>query len=260
MPPTEVIAVRAAVLPTSPADPAWKNAPAFTAPLVLQDMVEPRLLLSSTPAVQVQALTDGARIAFRLTWTDSTQNDLPGAARFIDACAVQLPAEVSPNVPAPQMGEVGMPVEITYWSAAWQASVNGRPDSIQAYYPNASVDHYPFQAPSLAPGSEAQDAMMRRYAPAHAVHRLEHPADRPVQDLRAEGPGTITPLPETRSNGAGTWAAQSWSVVITRALPAALQGQARSQVAFAVWNGAQQEVGARKMRSVWIPLSIGGGA
>jgi len=255
---TEVVAQRVAALPASPDDPAWKNVPAFTAPLILQDMVEPRLLVASTPSVDVQALTDGSQVSFRLTWTDSTMNDLPGAARFMDACAVQLPSLAGANVPAPQMGETGGRVEMTYWSAAWQADVDGRPDSIQALYPNAAVDHYPFDAASLPRGSAEQLAMEKRYAPARNAKRIEHPADRPVQDLIAEGPGTITPVEETRSSGRGRWTGMKWGVVITRPLPTALAGQPRTQVAFAVWNGAKEEVGARKMRSVWIPMSVGG--
>jgi len=255
---TEVVAMKTAKLPATPADPAWKEVPAYDAALVVQDLVEPWLMASSTPTVRVQALTDGERVAFRLSWVDSTLDDLPGAGRFTDACAVQLPQVTGANVPAPQMGESGMPVEITYWSAAWQARANGRGDSIQVYYPNASIDHYPFEARSLAIGSPEQLEMAKRYAPARAANRNEHPLDRPVQDLLAEGPGTLTPMRETRSNGSGTWKASRWSVVITKPLPEVLRGQARSQVAFAVWNGKRQEVGARKMRSVWIPLALGG--
>jgi ethylbenzene dehydrogenase len=257
-PATEVAAVRRAALPSTPDDPAWRDIPAYAAALLPQDMVEPRLLTPSTPQVQVQAATDGTRIAFRLAWTDSTMNDLPGASRFIDACAVQLPAENGPNLPAPQMGETGGRVEITYWSAAWQARAHGRPDSIQALYPNAKIDHYPFEAAPLGHGTPEQQEMAKRYAPARAANRPEHPADRAVQDLIAEGPGTLTPAPETRSTGEGSWAKGMWAVVVIRPLPDALRGQPRSQVAFAVWNGSKQEVGARKMRSVWIPLSMGG--
>ena len=43
--------------------------------------------------------------------------------------------ENEPTVPAPQMGEAGRSVEITYWSAAWQAIVDGRGDTIQDVYP-----------------------------------------------------------------------------------------------------------------------------
>ena len=35
--------------------------------------------------------------------------------------------------------------------------------------------------------------------------------------------------------------------------------QTPTQIAFAVWEGSQQEVGARKMRSVWVPLVMQGG-
>ena len=253
---SEVLAVHSQQLPSDPTDAAWKSAPVHTAALVLQDMVEPRLLAASTPSVRVQAITDGVSVAFRLAWTDSTRDDAPATSQFVDACAVQLPQLAGSDLPAPQMGESGRSVEMTYWSASWQAEVNGRGNSIQDLYPNAAVDHYPFEAPTLEPGAPAQQEMERRYAPAKASNRLQHPADRPVQDLFAEGPGTITPAPETRSNGQGRWAKQNWEVVLVRPLPDTLLGQPNSQVAFAIWNGSRDEVGARKMRSVWIPLTL----
>ena len=39
----------------------------------------------------------------------------------------------------------------------------------------------------------------------------------------------------------------------------ALEREVGSQVAFAVWQGAHGEVGARKMRSAWIPLALEAG-
>lgn len=260
-PPVEVDAARVTTLPAGPADAAWKSVPAYTAALLPQDMVEPRLLQPSTPTVNVQALTDGTSVAFRLVWTDDTKDDLPGTARFVDACAVQLPAAASANVPAPQMGEAGGTVEISYWSAAWQAIVDGRPDTLAAIEPHASVDHYPFEAASLAEGSKDQKDMALRYAPARALGGASRPAaGKSVQDLRAEGSGTITPAAETRSAGKGVRDASGWQVVIVRPLPDGLRGQPRSQVALAIWDGSHGEVGPRKMRSVWIPLALGGGA
>ena len=32
----------------------------------------------------------------------------------------------------------------------------------------------------------------------------------------------------------------------------------RTAIAFAVWEGAAREVGARKMRTIWVPLSVRG--
>lgn len=256
-PSAEVVAARRAALPSDSSDRAWRDAPVFTAALVPQDMVEPRLLEPSTDKVLVRALFDGTSIAFRLEWADPTENDVPGLARFSDACAVQLPVTIAADVPAPQMGETQRPVEIVYWRAYWQSMVDGREDTIKALFPNATVDHYPFEAAALQAGSEAQREMAQRYAPARALgNAMAGPRRQPVQDLVAEGPGTIRAAPETRSVGAGKRTDQGWSVVLTRPLPKGLDPGGRTQVAFAVWQGERQETGARKMRSVWVPLQI----
>ncbi len=259
-PPAEITAVYRPAVPDGPEDSAWQTAPAFPATLILQDMVEPRLLEKSTPEVRVQAIADGKRIAFRLEWADETRDDLPGVGRFSDGCAVQLPARFERDVPAPQMGEPGRPVEITYWRAAWQAALDGREDSIKALYPGAAVDHYPFQAPSLKPGSDAQREMELRYALARALgNPMAGPRQRAVEDLVAEGPGTLRRSSQQFSTGRGVRTATGWAAVLSRPLPAWLKPGGRAQVAFAVWQGSHEETGGRKMRSVWFPLHLQGG-
>lgn len=258
-PATEVVAVSRPTLARDPGAPEWASVPEYRTALLLQDMVEPRLLQPSTPEVRVKAMTDGTRMTFRLEWPDPTTNDLPGPGLFSDACAVQLPAATKPDVPAPQMGEAGRPVEITYWRAVWQAVVDGRPDTINAIHPAASIDHYPFEAPSLPKGSPEQEAMAERYAPARALaNHMAGPREKPVEDLVAEGPSTLRPAAATRSDGRGARAADGWAVVLTRPLPDGLAPGARTEVAFAVWDGEDQEAGARKMRSGWVPLRVEG--
>lgn len=253
----EVVAVSTAALPSDAADAAWQSAPEHVAPLLLQDLVEPRLMKPSTTGVRVRALSNGRDVAFRIEWTDASADDLPGAGRFPDACAVQVPQKADVNAPDPQMGQQGRAVEIAYWRADWQATVNGRDDSIQALYPNATVDHYPFQARPLAPGSEAQQQMARRYAPADAVgNRRGGLRTSPVEDLIAEGPGTLSPAAATTSRGRGTRTPDGWAVVLTRRMPDGLGPGGRTQVAFAVWEGAAKESGSRKMRSAWVGLSM----
>jgi len=253
----EVIAVRMTQLPATPDDAAWGNVPVFTAALLPQDMVEPRLLQPSTDKVDVRAVTDGQRIVFRLEWADATKDDIPGLGKFSDACAVQLPVTTAADVPAPQMGEAQRPVEITYWRAFWQSTVDGREDSVQALFPNATVDHYPFEAASLEKGSAAQTEMAKRYAPARALgNTMAGPRDRPVQDLVAEGPGTIRPAEKQQSDGRGVRTKAGWRVVLSRPVPTGLESGHRTQVAFAVWEGTHQEGGSRKMRSVWVPLLL----
>jgi len=256
-PTPEVVAISRAALPADPNDAAWPSAPEHVTPLLLQDLVEPRLMTASTKEVRVRAFANGQQIAFRLEWADTVANDLPGAGRFIDACAVQLPQKADVNAPDPQMGQPDKGVDITYWRSDWQASVDGRDDSIQALYPNATVDHYPFLAPSLEPGSDAQQQMARRYAPADAVgNRRGGRRQLAVEDLVAEGPGTLSPAAATTSVGRGVRTRTGWAVVITRKLPDGLSLRSRTQVAFAVWEGSAEEAGSRKMRSGWVGLSM----
>lgn len=260
---TEVVAIQSNALPVAPTDAAWNEVPEHPAKLLLQDLVEPRLMNASTAEVRVRAITNGSEVAFRLEWDDQTKNDLPGPARFLDACAVQVPSKLEANVPDPQMGGEGKTVEITYWRADWQASVDGRPDSLKEMYPNASVDGYPFEAHSLEKGSAAQAEMATRYAPARALgNRRVGPREAPVEDLIADGPGSLSPAPASSgaagSKAKGVKSDKGWSVVITRKLPNGLAPGARTQVAFAVWEGAQQETGSRKMRTGWVPLLMKG--
>lgn len=253
----EVVVVTRPALPATADDPTWKAAPVHVVPLIIQDMVEPRLLAPSTPEVRVQAVSDGESVAFRLEWKDATPDDLPGSGRFTDACAVQLPAHTEPNLPAPQMGEAERPVEIVYWRASWQAAVDGRPDTVQAIHPGATADHYPAEAASLEEGGAEAAAMARRYAPARALgNGMAGPRSGPVEELIGTGPGTLATAPAQRAKGRGQRTADGWAVVLSRPLPAGMVPEGRSQVAFAIWEGANDEVGARKMRSAWIPLAM----
>jgi Ethylbenzene dehydrogenase len=257
VPATEVIAFPAAQLPTGPADTAWDGVPEYVAKLIPQDLVEPRLAQASTPEVRVQAISNGTDIAFRLRWVDADQRDAAKPGQFVDACAVQVPAKLMPNPPAPQMGEAGNGVQIAYWRADWQAWVNGRSDNIKSLYPNAEITHYPFEASSLPPGSSEQKEMAKRFAPADAVgNRRQGPRPSAVESLIAEGPGTLTPNPSLAVNGSGVRTQDGWAVMIVRPLPDGLAPKTRTSVAFAVWQGANKEAGARKMRSGWTPLSI----
>jgi hypothetical protein len=256
----ELHVARRGALPSTPAGDAWQGIAATRVALLPQDMVEPRQLHATTTEVSVRAISDGTRIAFLLEWSDTSNDDAAKPAEFTDACAVQLPRDAAADVPAPQMGEAGRAVEITYWRASWQASVDGRPDTIAALYPGASVDHYPFEAPPLDNNPAAQQAMALRYAPARAAgNDVAGPRQRAVEDLVAEGPGSLAPAKAQTSTGSGVRTPRGWAVVLARPLPASLSpgnGQ-RSQVAFAVWDGAHDEVGARKMRSAWVPLALG---
>ncbi len=258
--PTEVRAARAAKLPTTPDDAAWGPAAVYVAQLRPQDMVEPRKMAAGTAEVRVQALTDGQSIAFRLSWKDATADTEKVTAGFSDACAVQLPAAVSANTPAPQMGEAGGEVEISAWSAAAQAVVDGRAVEMKALFPNAQFDHYPFEAAPLDKDPTAKEEMRLRYAPALALGNQVAPnRPRAVQDLIGAGPGTLRPAPAPMADGKGKRAQDGWAVVIWRPLPRGAALGTRTQVAFAVWNGSDGDTASRKMWAPWTPLVVGEG-
>jgi DMSO reductase family type II enzyme heme b subunit len=257
VPTAEVNVVQVTEITLDPNDSAWDPVSLHVSKMILQDLVEPRLLEPSTPEVRVKAMTNGTEIAFRLEWPDETQSDIPGPKHFLDGCAIQLPARNEVTVPAPQMGEVGKTVEISFWRADWQAIVEGRADSITSIYPNASVDHYPSEARSLQNDPQALGEAASRYSPAQALgNRRTGLRAQPVEDLIAEGPGTLSPAPNAVSKGKGVRVANGWAVVIARPLPAGLSNTTPSQIAFAVWEGAHTEVGARKMRTGWLPLIL----
>lgn len=251
----EVVAVETAKLPALPEDRAWDSAPEHRAKLVPQDLVEPRLMTPSTQEVRVRALTNGSEIALRIVWADDSKSDSPGPAKMSDACAIQIPEKAEKDLPEPQMGQAGKQVQVTYWRADWQASVDGRGDTIRDLYPNASIDHYPFEAKALEKGSDAQKEMALRYSPARALGNIRSgPRTTPVEDLIATGPGTLAPGPSLGAKGKGSHQKEGWSVVLSRKLPDGLSVNQRTHIAFAVWQGSQREAGARKMRTGWIPL------
>jgi hypothetical protein len=174
---------------------------------------------------------------------------------MIDACAIQIPEKIEKDLPEPQMGQEGKLVQVTYWRADWQATVDGRGDTINDLYPNASIDHYPFEAKTLEKGSAAQKEMALRYAPARTLGNIRSgPRAAPVEDLIATGPGTLSPGPSLGAKGKGAHGSKGWSVVISRKLPDGLGVNQRTHVALAVWQGSQREAGALKMRTGWIPL------
>ncbi|MBI4893334.1 MAG: hypothetical protein HY821_22120 [Acidobacteria bacterium] len=251
----EVVAVASAKVPAQPDDATWEGAPEYTAKLVPQDLVEPRLMNPSTPEVRVRSVTNGSEIAFRLEWDDESKNDMPGPSRMVDACAVQIPEKTEKDLPEPQMGQEGKRVQVTYWRSDWQATVDGRGDTIRDIYPNATVDHYPFQSKALEKGSDAEKEMAQRYAPARALGNIRSgPRSQPVEQLVANGPGSLSPGEPLSAKGKGAFGKKGWAVVISRKLPEGLSANQRTHIAFAVWQGQQQESGARKMRSGWVSL------
>jgi DMSO reductase family type II enzyme heme b subunit len=77
--------------------------------------------IGAVEVVQVAAVHDGERIAFRVEWSDSTENgEITDTTGFPDGCGILLPTVQ--YAPMAVMGAVGMAVNAWYW----RADENGR--------------------------------------------------------------------------------------------------------------------------------------
>jgi hypothetical protein len=253
----------AGALPTEdPNSKLWNDAPEHPAKLMIQDVTEPKMLDPGISLVKVRALHNNDWVVFRLEWDDATHNLIPQPGTSSDAIAIQFPLQAGADVPDAAMGQQGKAVRIWYWKALWQdddeRAKAGKGDRIATLYPNAKADHYPFEASAVA-----RDEMEKRYAPAKAAGNpiLARPNANPVQVLMAEGFGNTTPNSNQPSAGRGIWNQGRWMTTIARPLRGGtdlgdLEAGKRTYIAFAVWDGAKQHTGSRKMRSGWIPFVL----
>lgn len=230
--------------PETPDSPAWKEAEAAEVPVGFQVLALP-WSSSNRPPMRVRALRNAERIFFLLEWADATEDRQIGAPqRFADAAAVMFPLKVEQPVTL-MMGFLG-PAEIWQWKADWDQKLRAARQARKVY-----ADFYPFDSDPA-------------FHPALAAGNLRASVKPPsaVEALVADGPGTVQSKKHQRVDGRGAWKGGSWRVVMSRALTAAdandyafATGE-RRRIAFAVWDGAQGERGARKSISEWVWLEL----
>jgi hypothetical protein len=257
--------VKVQTLPTAddPFDPRWDTAASVMIPVQPQQLTEPMLTAATIQEVELRALHDGRMIAWRVAWDAEQPADRVESAQFSDAVALQFPmVEDAPYM----MGAVGQPVRILHWKAVWQHDVDHGFADVQDLYPNMWYDLYWFtegDRPYTVTGSFDDP----RAAPWFIAQRAGNPmakTDRsvPVEEAVAEGFGSLTTLPESHTRARGAWRSGRWAVTFFRPIGAGDElsqllapGRATS-VALAVWNGSDQNVGARKHHSIWVPVEV----
>ena len=82
----------------------------------------------------------------------------------------------------------------------------------------------------------------------------------PVEDLNAEGFSTLTIQDEQNVMGKGVWKDNRWRVIFKRSLnnsdTADAQFDGATQMAIAIWNGANKERNGQKGLVGWILLRL----
>ncbi|GIK55607.1 MAG: hypothetical protein HND44_05010 [Chloroflexi bacterium] len=243
----------------------WQDATAVSVPLSAQIVAKPMFPQANVKAVDVRALYNDAQIAFLVEWADGTMDDTAVRVQdFADAVAIQFP--LVEGQPFFCMGQQGGNVNIWHWKADWQAGMDGRQD-VNDVYPDMYVDGYTFadtEAGAAAPVSSYTDI---NYVPAMAADNLFAAPTyaSPVEDLIAGSFGSLTSQPIEMQNvqGHGAYADGKWRVIFVRDL-ASPQGEdaqfATGQVyslAFAAWDGANEERNGQKSTSQWVSLQLG---
>lgn len=246
----------------SPDGAVWNDAPEMIVPMLVQDLTDPKLSESTLREIRVRALSDDNNVAFRIEWEDNTQSTVDSGKLFSDAAAVQLPPAPGGTVPDPTMGQADKPVHIHLWRASYEVKEGLDDWNLRQTFPNATVDHYPFEA---AKEGESEKLTKQYTIALAAGNPLLRERESSVDDLIAHGFGALSHLPTQASKGWSKWQNGRWAVVISRPLsePGWSGGEGlrlgqNTFVAFAVWDGGRDQTGSRKMRSAWAPLELGG--
>lgn len=234
----------------------WKQAPTVKVTMLPQVIVTPTISNASVTSLSVKAAHNGRWLAILLEWKDPTKNDRIVPDEFEDQVAVELPVHYrKDDLPSPMMGNPGERVTIWQWRAAFQHDIDKGEPTVRDLYPNTLVDIYPDQVLRTIDAQPYMGAL-------GLDNPFSRPKQSPVLDQMAEGWGTMTAEPDQHSDGKGVWRDGVWRVVITHPLVSASEDQLRlppgdeTVIAFAVWDGANREVGARKARSTWIPFRL----
>jgi hypothetical protein len=227
----------------------WKGASPIEAPLSGQLVIQPKG--GGDRTVTARSLHDNDRLYVLLEWPDDTEDLLVSRqTEFTDAAAVQFPVSEGESVPSFCMGDPTAPVNVWQWKGAWQNDIDEGYVDVEDVYPNMAVDTYPF---------EEEDV----FYPASSVGNIFAETDRttPVDNLLAGSFGTLTQADDQMVDGSGEWRNGSWRVLFARDLDSG-DGYSRfsvnesTNVAFAVWDGAENERNGVKSVSQFLTLTL----
>jgi DMSO reductase family type II enzyme heme b subunit len=119
-------------IPMNADDPFWtRYGPTFHKHQVIdldpQMITNPMWPAPATKWVNVRAVNNGKEIAVRLSWTDSTRNDIMvRSQQYKDQAAIMFPVNQSGEEPPFTMGGDGERVNIWQWKATWNKEGAGQ--------------------------------------------------------------------------------------------------------------------------------------
>ncbi len=224
----------------------WNTIETTNISMLPQNITMPSLKEATIKNLSIQTLHNNKWIAIKLVWKDPTKNVHVESSEASDACAVQFPFGEAAKT-SPFMGNKGAMVAILHWKGIWQNDIEKGYQQVKDLHPNTWVDTYRFGI---------QAAIDKKNPIAQPDRKT------PVEELFAEGFGTLTTQPKQNATGSGVWENGEWNVVLARPLKSGdkndppLKAGSQTSLAFALWDGAAQNVGSRKNYAPWVPLIL----
>ena len=203
--------------------------------------------------INFASVNNGEQLAVRLKWEDPTKNTFSELNQdfFRDGAAVQFALgnvtlhTHGHNEPFFGMGNRGKPVNIWHWKSGLEETLEAEGDQEYA-------------------GDVDMDALIFGGVMSNPVAKLNLTSENAVEELNAEGFGTITPQPPDKQNveGYGEWKDGVWTVVFLRDMlktgkwDTAFIRKDPTMIALAVWDGIKEDRNGRKVITVWQRLNI----
>ncbi len=237
-------------LDTDPFSPIWEGVASTS--LVLRPLSARR---DAVEFVNVASVNNGEQLAIRIQWDDPTHDAFSELRSdlYRDGVAVQFALGAvtlhthGHNEPFFGMGNRNKPVNIWHWKAGLEEALEAEDD---LEYAGGGVD---------------MDALIYGDIIAEAFSRVSATGNNPVEELNAEGFGTITTQPPENQNveGKGEWKDGVWTVVFLRDMIKTgkwdvdfAQRIDPALMAFAVWDGVKEDRNGRKVISVWQRFTV----
>jgi DMSO reductase family type II enzyme heme b subunit len=241
-------------LPTeNPNSATWSSATPVNIPLSAQNDLIPTGGGSVT-SLTARALNNGSQIAFLLEHSDATNSvDILKKETFRDSAALQFPLGGMGMGMDACMGGIMMnpvTVNIWHWKADWDYDRLVKYQEPKDDYPNMVVHSYPFDGNTT-------------YLAGRAAGNVFSQATRPkIENTNATGPSTTATATSQSVVGNGVYASGRWKVVLSRPMTTTSTTDAQfargqnTAIAFAVWNGGNNERNGMKSTSAWQNLSV----
>src|SRR3989338_3894727 len=233
---------------SDPLSQVWSDVHETKVMLFPQNIATPGMMTGSVMHAHVKTVHNDTWFAVRLEWKDATRDVHLETDLSSDACAVQLPLK-SVEKTSPFMGNKNQQVAILHWKALWQEDIENGYQEVKDLYPNTWTDTDRF-GKSVAIDAKNPVALQKRKVP--------------VEELLAEGFGTLTTQKKQNALGRGVWKDGAWHVVFVRKLKTGdkqdpiLKSGIPTSLGFAVWDGSHDDRGGRKNYAPWIALTLEG--